>query len=112
MSQTLNHTLANHFSPKVKSAIPLACLDKLGIPKDNPAWSKVAPVAELLVSLESCSPMILPDFNDEEFMNRPDEEEGAEAPTIEVTQPHRGGCPACGRSCPASGGGYPARGGS
>lgn len=45
----------------------LACLTNLGVPED--AWSMVAPTAELPESPKPYLPMILPDFNEEEFMN-------------------------------------------
>ncbi|GFZ08918.1 hypothetical protein Acr_20g0007260 [Actinidia rufa] len=64
-----------------------ACLAKLGILQDNPAWSKAAPAAELPNSHETYSPMILPGINEEEYMNRPDEEDGEAAPANEDSQP-------------------------
>ncbi|GFZ14427.1 hypothetical protein Acr_24g0006170 [Actinidia rufa] len=67
----------------------LACITKLGIPKDNPTWAKITPEAELLKSLKHHSPMILPSFNEEEYMNQPTEEDGEEAPTNEVFEPIR-----------------------
>ncbi|GFS40390.1 hypothetical protein Acr_00g0068260 [Actinidia rufa] len=53
----------------------LACLSKLNIPEDNPTWAKVAPVPKFLESPMPYSPMILPDFDEEEYVNRPEEEE-------------------------------------
>ena len=49
----------------------LAYLDDLYIPEDNLAWAKVALTAELFESLEPYSPLILPNFNEEEYMNQP-----------------------------------------
>ena len=48
----------------------LACLTELGIPKDNPAWAKVAPALEIPEPLVFYSPMILSGFDEEEYMNR------------------------------------------
>ena len=53
----------------------LACLTKLGILEDNPAWAKVAPVPELPEPPEPYLPMILLEFNEEEYMNLPTEYE-------------------------------------
>ncbi|GFY82888.1 hypothetical protein Acr_02g0011280 [Actinidia rufa] len=64
----------------------LACLAELGIPADNLAWSNPALGIELPKSPEPYSPMILPGFNEEEFMNRPNEEDGEEALENEATQ--------------------------
>ena len=47
----------------------LACLAELGIPNDNPAWVKAAPTPELYKPFVPYSPMILPGFNKEEYMN-------------------------------------------
>ncbi|GFS30025.1 hypothetical protein Acr_00g0009740 [Actinidia rufa] len=59
---------------------------KLGIHEDNPAWAKAAPEAELPESPESYSPMILPGFNEEEYMNQPAEEGGEVALADEVAE--------------------------
>ncbi|GFZ12790.1 hypothetical protein Acr_23g0011750 [Actinidia rufa] len=63
----------------------LTFLVELGIPKDNLAWSKATPTAELPDSPKAYSPMILLDFNEEEFMNWPDEEDGIEVPVNDKT---------------------------
>ncbi|GFY84010.1 hypothetical protein Acr_03g0007840 [Actinidia rufa] len=65
----------------------LACLTDLGIPEDNPTWSKAVLAVELLESSEPCFPMILPSFNEEDYMNQPAKEDGVEAPENEVAQP-------------------------
>ena len=46
----------------------MACLKELGIPVDHPAWTKAALEVELSDSLEPYSPLILPNFNEEEYM--------------------------------------------
>ena len=48
----------------------LACLTKLGIPEDNLAWAKATPAPELSEPLAPYSPVILPDFDEEEYMKR------------------------------------------
>ncbi|GFS30002.1 hypothetical protein Acr_00g0009640 [Actinidia rufa] len=67
-----------------KAKLSLASIDqlKLDILEDNPAWAKAAPEVELPESPESYSPMILPGFNEEEYMNQPAEE----APADEATE--------------------------
>ena len=53
----------------------LTCLDEFSIHKDNPAWAKVAPAPELPKPLAFYSPMILPSFDEEEYMNRMKEDQ-------------------------------------
>ncbi|GFS42840.1 hypothetical protein Acr_00g0082000 [Actinidia rufa] len=48
----------------------LACLTELGIPEDNLPWAKTAPATEFPEPPEPYSPMILPDINEEEYMNQ------------------------------------------
>ncbi|GFS32290.1 hypothetical protein Acr_00g0021780 [Actinidia rufa] len=48
----------------------LACLSELGIPKDNPSWVKAAHEAKLPKSPKRYSPLIPPDYNEEEYMNQ------------------------------------------
>ena len=55
----------------------IACLTEFGIPEDNPAWDKAAHAPELPEPLTPYSPMILPDFDEEEYMNWPEEDEDA-----------------------------------
>ena len=55
----------------------LACLTELGVPEDNPTWAKAAPGPEFLVPPTSYSPIVLPSFNEEEYINRSEEEEEA-----------------------------------
>ena len=54
-----------------------ACLTEFGIPEDNPAWDKAAHAPELPEPLTPYSPMILPDFDEEEYMTWPEEDEDA-----------------------------------
>ena len=55
----------------------LACLTELGILEDNPAWAKVAFAHELPEPLAPYSPMILRNFDEDEYMNRLKEDEDA-----------------------------------
>ncbi|GFZ09193.1 hypothetical protein Acr_20g0010010 [Actinidia rufa] len=45
----------------------LACLKELKIPLDHPSWSSPAPSIQLPASSERYSPIIFPDFNEEEY---------------------------------------------
>ena len=47
---------------------------------------KVAPIDELPESPKPYSPLILPDFNEEEYMNQPAEEDGEEAQVNEFAE--------------------------
>ena len=53
----------------------LACLKELGILEDNPAWTKAAPTPEYPEPSTPYSPMIFLDFDEEEYVNRPEDEE-------------------------------------
>ena len=53
----------------------LACLAELRVLEDNPAWAKTAPAPEFLKPLAPYSPIILPGFDEEEYVNRPKEDE-------------------------------------
>ena len=55
----------------------LACLFELGIFKDNPAWAKAALAPKFPESLEPYSPLVLPNFDDEEYVNHPEEDDDA-----------------------------------
>ena len=52
----------------------LACLKELQIPLDHPAWSSPAPPVQLPSSPEQYSPIVLPDFNEEEYATLPADE--------------------------------------
>ena len=65
----------------------LAFLNELDIPEDNSAWAKAAPKAKLPESSVPYSLMILPDFNEKEYMNQPIEEGAKEVPTDEAIEP-------------------------
>ena len=59
------------------------------MPKDNPTWTKAAPTFEYLEPPTLYSPMIIPSFNKEEYVNRPKEDEAANdvvAPSDEAAQ--------------------------
>ncbi|GFS37393.1 hypothetical protein Acr_00g0051720 [Actinidia rufa] len=60
----------------------LACLSELGVPEDNPVWSKAAPAPEFLESSTPYSPMVLLDFDKEEYANQPEENEGVADPVV------------------------------
>ncbi|GFS46133.1 hypothetical protein Acr_00g0100310 [Actinidia rufa] len=62
----------------------LSCLKKLGVPEDNLAWTRATPVPEFPESLVPYSPMILPGFDEEEFLNRPKEDEVAFEPVPDL----------------------------
>ncbi|GFZ00870.1 hypothetical protein Acr_14g0005050 [Actinidia rufa] len=64
----------------------LACMAKLGILKDNPAWAKATFVTEFLESPKPYSLLILPSFNEEEYMNEPTKEVGKEAQVNEAAE--------------------------
>ena len=53
----------------------LACLTELDIPADHLAWSKAAPEMELSNSPKPYLPLVLPGFNEEEYMNQLAKEE-------------------------------------
>ena len=55
----------------------LACLTKVGIPEDNPTWAKVALALELPEPAVPYSPMILPSFDEEKYMNQSEEDKDA-----------------------------------
>ena len=55
----------------------LACLQELGIYADHPAWNATAPEVEDPDPPEPYSPILLLDFNEEEYSNQL-AEEGAE----------------------------------
>ena len=55
----------------------LACLTKVGIPEDNPTWAKVALAPELPELAVPYSPMILPSFDEEKYMNQSEEDKDA-----------------------------------
>ncbi|GFZ09226.1 hypothetical protein Acr_20g0010340 [Actinidia rufa] len=59
---------------------PLSCLNELDVPEDNSVWAKAVPAPNFLESFRTFFPLILPGFNKEEFLNRPDEDEGALKP--------------------------------
>ncbi|GFS30377.1 hypothetical protein Acr_00g0011550 [Actinidia rufa] len=63
--------------------------ERRGIPENNPAWAKTASAAELPESPKPYSPLILPCFNEEEYMNEPSKEDGEEAQANEATKPMR-----------------------
>ena len=64
-----------------------ACLTELSIPTDNPAWAKAAFEVELSDSPKPYSPIILSNFNEEEYINQPSKEGGEEDPTKEGVKP-------------------------
>ncbi|GFZ19593.1 hypothetical protein Acr_28g0002980 [Actinidia rufa] len=53
----------------------LSYLKELGVPEDNPAWTRAAPVPEFPESPTLYSPLIFPVLNEEEFLIRPEENE-------------------------------------
>ena len=52
----------------------LACLKELKTSLDHPAWASPAPPIQLPASLDRYSPIILPDFNEEEYATLPADE--------------------------------------
>ncbi|GFS32684.1 hypothetical protein Acr_00g0024020 [Actinidia rufa] len=58
------------------------CLAELSILEDNLAWNKAALAPKFLESLTPYSPMILPGFDEDEYMNRPDEDEDISEPIL------------------------------
>ena len=50
----------------------LTCLTELGTLDDNPTWAKAALDPELPKSPMPYSPMILSDFDEEEYVNWPE----------------------------------------
>ena len=56
----------------------LACLAELGVPEDNPAWAKATPASEFLEPPAPYLPIILSAFDEEEYVNRPKEDETAD----------------------------------
>ncbi|GFS36489.1 hypothetical protein Acr_00g0046260 [Actinidia rufa] len=68
---------------KVKLALGwLAYSEELGIPEDNLTLTKAAPVPEFLESLPPYLPMILPGFDEEKYLNRPDKDENVPEPVL------------------------------
>ncbi|GFY87360.1 hypothetical protein Acr_05g0009990 [Actinidia rufa] len=63
----------------------LACLAELDIPGDNQAWAKTTPTAELPEPPEPYFPLIMPNFNEEEFLNQHAEEGGEKAQASDAT---------------------------
>ncbi|GFZ00995.1 hypothetical protein Acr_14g0006300 [Actinidia rufa] len=53
----------------------IACLAELDIPKDNPTWTKDALALEFPEFLAPYLLMILPSFDEEEYMNKPEDDE-------------------------------------
>ena len=53
----------------------LACLKELGTPTEHPTWTVAAPEVVLPDVTEVYSPLILPGFNEEEYMNQLTKEE-------------------------------------
>ncbi|GFZ19723.1 hypothetical protein Acr_28g0004280 [Actinidia rufa] len=49
----------------------LACLKELEIPPNHPVWAFLAPPVQLPASPARYSPIILPDFNEEEYATLP-----------------------------------------
>ena len=67
----------------------LACLAELGVPEDNPTWAKAAPTPEFPEPSTPYSLIVLPDFEEEEYVNRPEEDEVVDdvvAPSDEAAQ--------------------------
>ncbi|GFY88871.1 hypothetical protein Acr_06g0008110 [Actinidia rufa] len=62
----------------------LSYLKELGVPEDNPAWARAAPAPEFLEFLAPYSPLILPGFNEEEFLNKPEEDEVIPEPVLDL----------------------------
>lgn len=62
----------------------LACLKELKVPLDHPAWSSPAPPVQLPPSPERYSPIVLPDFNEEEYATLPADEEHIDATAVEA----------------------------
>ncbi|GFS36310.1 hypothetical protein Acr_00g0045300 [Actinidia rufa] len=60
----------------------LTYLAELGILEDNPAWTKVALIPEFPESPMPYSPMILSSFDEEKYVNRPDEAEDVPKPLL------------------------------
>ena len=54
-------------------------MKELNVPEDSPAWARAAPALDFLKSPAPYSPLILPSFDEEEFMNRLDEDEDEDA---------------------------------
>ncbi|GFZ05472.1 hypothetical protein Acr_17g0010440 [Actinidia rufa] len=66
----------------------IVCLIKLDILEDNPAWSKAVPALELSAPLTPYSPILLPDFDEEEYVNQPKKgEDGGDVPTTAAVLP-------------------------
>ena len=67
----------------------ISCLKELGIPEDNPAWTKATPAFVYPEPLAPYSLMILPDFDEKEYVNRLEDDEDVPgivvAPINEVT---------------------------
>ena len=67
----------------------LACLSELEVPEDNLAWAKAAPTPEFPEPSTPYSLIVLPDFEEEEYVNRPEEDEVVDdvvAPSDEAAQ--------------------------
>ncbi|GFZ15729.1 hypothetical protein Acr_25g0001380 [Actinidia rufa] len=52
----------------------LACLAELGVPEDNPTWTKAAPALGFPEPPASYSPMVQLGFDEEKYVNRLDED--------------------------------------
>ena len=57
----------------------LACLKELKISPDHPAWTSPAPPVQLPASPGRYSPIMLPDFNEEEYATLPANEDNIDA---------------------------------
>ena len=63
----------------------IACLTELDIFSNHPTWAKVTPKVELPNFLDLYLPLILPGFNNEEYMNQPAKEDEVIALEINPT---------------------------
>ena len=62
----------------------LSYLKELGVPEDNLAWTRAAPIPEFPESPAPYSPLILPGLNKEEFLIRPEEDEVVPEPVPDL----------------------------
>ena len=58
----------------------LACLEELSVLEDNPVWAKTTLTFEFPKLSMPYSPIILPDFNENEYVNRSNEDEDVPEP--------------------------------
>ncbi|GFY87439.1 hypothetical protein Acr_05g0010780 [Actinidia rufa] len=63
----------------------LSCLKELGVLEDNMAWARAALAPDFPESPAPYSPLTLPGFDEEEFLNRLDEDEDTLEPVLDPT---------------------------